>query len=87
MSHESRSNDASHLAGPVKRLENVNVDIHGVIVNTIQEKTNSRYRIGLSILLNDPASGLITQFIAQRQSEIIREIKLMYDLLVQNSEK
>jgi hypothetical protein len=71
----------------VQRLENPKVEIHGTVMNTIPEKASARYRIGVRIVFNDPSRALITQFIAQRQSEIIREIKALYEMLAQDSDK
>lgn len=71
----------------VQALENPLVSIHGIVINTNPEEIRGCYRIGMRILFNDPSRTFITQFIAQRQSEIIREIKAMYDLLIQDVEK
>jgi hypothetical protein len=66
--------------GPI--LSDPKVDIHALVANIRLDEAHSRCRIGLKILPNDPPRPLIAQFIAQRQVEIIREIKTMYDLLV-----
>lgn len=67
----------------LQTLENPLVSIHGMVVNTNFEESRGCYRIGMRILTNDPSRSYINQFIAQRQSEIIHEIKAMYDLLIQ----
>ncbi len=60
---------------------NPEVSIHAVVAYLHREKAHSLYRIGMRFLPGDPTQVLIAQFIAQRQSEIIREIKIMYNLL------
>jgi hypothetical protein len=55
--------------------------IRAEVVNTGTDIGFSRVRLGLKIYPDDTARAAITRFIAQRQSEIIREIKSIYDLM------
>ena len=55
--------------------------IRAIIRNLRPELNLNRYRIGMRIFPDDQAHLLITQFISLRQSEIIREIRMMFDLL------
>lgn len=50
------------------------MDIQGIIVNSRPEAAFGRYRVGARILADDQSRSIISQFIAQRQSEIIREL-------------
>jgi len=68
-------------------LENPLIGIHGIVVNTYLDQSKGCYRIGMRILEDDPSRAFITQFIAQRQKEIIGEIKAMYDLMIKDVEK
>jgi hypothetical protein len=54
----------------------------GVIVNMRPELAHSRYRLGVRLIHESSARILISQFISQRQSEIIREFKTIYDSLI-----
>jgi hypothetical protein len=38
-------------------------------------------RIGMSLFPNLEAQAFISNFITQRQSELVREVKTLYDLL------
>lgn len=58
------------------------INITVVVVNVHLEKTHNRYRIGMKILPTNQSSSLISRFISQRQSEIILEIREIYQLLV-----
>jgi hypothetical protein len=70
-----------------RRVSNPNVVIQTEVVNVRLDETYSRYRVGMRILPGDPHRALIAQFIAQRQSEIIREIRALYDLMLKISER
>jgi hypothetical protein len=56
------------------------LQVQGTIANTIDEPSFFRVRIGVSIFPNDPSRPVIARFIAQRQSEILRELKAVSDL-------
>lgn len=54
----------------------------GVIVNLRPELMYGRFRIGVRLIHESNTRILISQFISQRQSEIIREFKTIYDSLL-----
>lgn len=55
--------------------------VHGIITYATAQKRYNRYRIGIQINPNDTSRAIITQFISQRQSEIIREIREITKIL------
>ena len=57
------------------------VKVQGIIANTKREGGSNRYRIGIRLFPNELSKWGLQQFITLRQSEIIREIKTLYDLL------
>jgi hypothetical protein len=61
--------------------------ILGTVVNVRPDASRSRCRIGVQIDPYDSSKPLIGRFIAQRQSEIIREIKAVLELLAQMPER
>jgi hypothetical protein len=70
-----------------QRVTNPKLVIRAVVAYARPEGAHTRTRVGMHILPNDPVRPLLAQFIAQRQSEIIREIKMMYDLLAKLAAK
>ncbi len=81
----SRELKKSELPGPVtpaRKVMNPRFLIKASIVNLGLDSDRERYRIGMRILSTDPPRPLISQFIAKRQSEIIREIKSLYSMLL-----
>jgi hypothetical protein len=55
--------------------------VEGVLVNLREEKKSNRYRFGLRLLPWGSSRAIISKFIVQRQSEIIREVRTLYDML------
>jgi hypothetical protein len=55
--------------------------IKGVVVNERDEPAHRRYRIGIRIHPDDFSRTVISQFIFQRQTEIIKELKSVYETL------
>lgn len=53
----------------------------GRIMNVIAEPLNNSYRIGIKFIHDDNTRVLLNQFINARQTEIIQEIKMLYELL------
>jgi len=51
------------------------------IRNIHHENAQSRVRIGLHLFPNLEAQAIISSFITQRQSELVREVKTLYDML------
>jgi hypothetical protein len=68
-------------------VSNPKVVIRAMVANVRLEETHSRYRIGAHFLSTDPPWPLIPQFIAQRQAEIVKEIRMMGELLAKNAWK
>ncbi len=54
---------------------------HGVVAYCKTEVLLRRHRIGIRFDKNDPARSVLTAFISQRQAEIIRELRSIYNLL------
>jgi len=79
---DQRKKDYSISQTPAHKVSNPKFRIKAVIANITLEKEIDRYRIGMRILSAEPSRTIITQFIAQRQSEIIREIKTLYGMLI-----
>lgn len=55
----------------------------GKIVNVKTELARGRHRIGIKLSLRDSSNDLMVKFISQRQAEIIREMRAIYDMLTQ----
>jgi hypothetical protein len=55
--------------------------IKGTVVNAREEPTFRRYRIGIRINPDDFSRTVISQFIFQRQTDIIKELKAVYESL------
>jgi hypothetical protein len=60
------------------------ISVQGQLVNLRPELLYGRYRLGIRLLQADKARFIISQFISQRQTEIIREFKTIYDSLARN---
>jgi hypothetical protein len=63
------------------------LELHGTIVHVKAEPENRRYRLCIRITSHDDSRAVITQFISQRQAELIREIKSLYDLISLGQDK
>ncbi len=75
------------IPGQTKPLISPNLQIKAKVVNIHFEKAHDRYRVGMRMLPNSQAGSIISRFISQRQSEIIQEIRELYQLLVSPAEK
>jgi hypothetical protein len=53
------------------------------VIHYRPELYNNRYRIGLRLQDSEGSRQLISQFVARRQADLIREFRLMYDAIVQ----
>jgi hypothetical protein len=81
------STDGKNQA-PTSQMRQINspeLKIKGTIVNMHPEPFFNRYRIGLHLTPEEPGRSLLSQFISQRQAEIIRELKDAYEQLLINS--
>jgi len=67
----------------VRRFVSPELTLQGSIANMLELESQKRYRIGVRLTLNEFARLIITQFIAQRQAEIIQEINSVYQLISQ----
>ncbi len=56
--------------------------LHGTIMNVIPIDKSQRYRIGMRIMPNTRVQPIVSQYVAQRQTEIIREVKLLHSVLI-----
>ncbi len=64
-----------------RQLRLPELKIKGMVVNTREESPYRRYRIGIRIHPDDVSRAVISQFIFQRQTEIIKELKAVYEML------
>jgi hypothetical protein len=64
-----------------RKVHTPRLQIRGAIAYTNRQSENDSCRMGIRILPDDPARKVISQFITQRQNEIIREIKAISNLL------
>jgi hypothetical protein len=63
------------------------LEIRGSIVYIKTEPENHRHRLCIRITSHDNSKAVIAQFISQRQTELIREIKSLYDLISLGQDK
>jgi len=59
------------------------ISLKGVIRNKI-EKSNDAYRLGIQTFPEKKSEIIIQHYIARRQSEIIKELKSLYEFEVEN---
>jgi hypothetical protein len=55
--------------------------VKGMVVNAREEPSSHRHRIGIRINPDDFSRTVISQFIFQRQTDIIKELKAVYESL------
>ncbi len=63
------------------------IEVTGSVANIYTESNTNRYRIGVKLQPNEYYRIIVTQFISQRQSEIIQEINTIYRLLKLQGDK
>ncbi|MBN1536597.1 MAG: hypothetical protein JW908_07695 [Anaerolineales bacterium] len=68
-------------ASNVRRLISPELTMQGTIANILELESQKRRRIGVRLVLDEFSRLVISQFIAQRQSEIIQEINAVYQLI------
>jgi len=66
--------------GPQGQL--IQIKVSGLIQNIFLDERKQLYRIGLRIQPDDVAKPILMQYIARRQSEIMRDLKLLYDKML-----
>lgn len=64
-----------------QRVRSPLLKLDGLISNLVELKESDRFRMGVRSLPDDPSRKVITEFISSRQSEIIREIRAISDLV------
>lgn len=69
----------------IKAVHSPEIEVDGVISNYYTEANTRRYRIGIRLQPNELYRSIVSQFISQRQSEIIQEINAIYRLLTRET--
>lgn len=59
------------------------VNVTGKIVNSNLDNRKQVYRIGLRIFPDEIANPILVQYISRRQSEIMRDIRILYNKLLE----
>ena len=70
------SSPSPRPAGPVDLV------VRGQVVNVREEAAHNRFRLGVRFRPEEPPPPAISQFIALRQAEILRELRELSDMLV-----
>lgn len=78
--YSETSSDQSRKAKQV-RPENKKVTVRGEVKNLKREIANDSIRIGMRFTATAENQAIISNFITQRQSEIVREVKNLQELL------
>jgi hypothetical protein len=74
-------------AAGLQHVVDPDLSIEAEVAYLHAEEFHNRYRIGVRFMPGEAARSLISQFIVQRQAEIVHEIKVMYELLADIAEK
>lgn len=69
----------------IKTVHSPEIEVYGIVSNHYTEANTRRFRIGLRLQPNEQYRSLVSQFISQRQSEIIQEINALYRLLTRET--
>ncbi len=85
--HTPTYNNERSAAGGSRTVHSPEVEVSGMVANIYTEADTDRCRIGVRLQSNENYRILVSQFISQRQSEIIQEINAVYRLLKLQSEK
>lgn len=59
----------------------ITMQLRGEIVNVRPSLSSNRYRIGMKVFGDETSRQVIASFISKRQSELIRELKTMYEAI------
>jgi hypothetical protein len=78
------SQPSEYDSTPERRVHSPRIEVQGSIVNIYEEPEKDRIRLGIQIQPGDPAREIVAQFFSQRQSEIMRELKELSELLAQS---
>ncbi|MFZ5809100.1 MAG: hypothetical protein ACOY16_07450 [Chloroflexota bacterium] len=74
-------------AGAIKVVHSPELEIQGIVSNIYTEANTRRCRVGIRLLPDENYRTMVSQFISQRQSEIIQEINAIYRLLTRETGK
>jgi len=61
------------------------LEAQGLIANIGFDALNKRYRLGIRLLADEQYRAIVSQFVSQRQSELIQEITSLYKLLIKEA--
>lgn len=67
----------------VRRFVSPELTLQGSIANILELESQKRHRIGVRLIMDEFSRMVISQFISQRQAEIIQEINSVYQLICQ----
>lgn len=76
--------DREELVG-IKTIHSPEIEVSGIVSNHYTEANTRRFRVGICLQSNELYRSIVTQFISQRQSEIIQEINAIYRLLTRET--
>jgi|GEM_PF-821905 hypothetical protein len=57
--------------------------VEGIVRNVVADRHLRKHRIGIKLLNNGPQRSAISQFILQRQAQLLQEIRQLYQVLAQ----
>ncbi len=69
----------------IKTVHSPEIEVYGIVSNYYTEAYTRRHRIGIRLQPNELYRSIVSQFISQRQSEIIQEINAIYRLLTRET--
>ena len=64
-------------ATPVSVDGKIEINAWGKILSVKPEPINGRYRVSIKFYIRDPERILVSQYISQRQTEIIKELQVL----------
>ena len=81
----SRGSSAGREGYGGQKIRNPRIAVDGVIAYVLDPPGGDRVRVGVRMNPANPSRPLIALFITQRQSEIIRELRTLVDMLTQKT--
>ena len=69
----------------IKTVHSPEIEVYGIISNHYTEANTRRYRVGIRLQPDEQYRLIVSQFISQRQSEIIQELNALYRLLTRET--
>ena len=76
-----------HFSSPKGVESSTTITARGTLINIHPELHYSRYRLGIKLNFDEASTALVLQYIAQRQPEIIRDLRLLADELYQQKSR